>query len=90
MLPEPHAFKPNPAHPKQCATCGGWADASYHNLELFTGADHERQRVHDAEEAERMSRTLQTSKDVSHASAILENESPLFAGENWRKAVEKD
>lgn len=81
MLPEPHAFKPLKAHPKQCASCGGWADATYHNLELFTGADQERQRVRDADEVERMSHQLKTSKDVSHAAAILENDSPLFAGE---------
>ena len=80
-LPEPHAFKPIKAHPKQCAICGGWVDASYHSLELFTGVDQERQRVRDAEEAEQMSRELQTSKDVSHATRILENESPLFGGE---------
>lgn len=80
MLPEPHAFQPTKKH-RQCARCGGWPDASYHNLELFTGADQERQRVRDADEAERMAAQLKTSKDVSHATAILENESPLFAGE---------
>ena len=46
----PHAFKPTKAH-KQCSICGGWADASYHNLELFTDADREREKARQIQEA---------------------------------------
>jgi hypothetical protein len=79
---EPHAFKPHKKH-KQCTICGGWADASYHNLELFTDTDREREAARELHEAERMTAKMRTPlKDISHAARIIENESPLFGSPN--------
>ena len=79
-MTEPHAFRPRPKG-KQCAICGGWADASYHNLELFTDAEQDRQAAREAQEAEEMNTKLrQPLKDVSCAAGIMERESPLFFG----------
>jgi hypothetical protein len=77
---EPHAFKPNKHH-KQCETCGGWPDADYHNLELFSDADKLRQIARGEREAEELTAKMRTPlKDISHATGILERESPLFYG----------
>jgi hypothetical protein len=79
---QPHAFKPHKKH-KQCIDCGGWADASYHNLELFTDTDLERHQAQQISEAERMTAKMRTPlKDISHAARIIENESPLFGSPN--------
>jgi hypothetical protein len=81
---QPHAFQPS-KRGKQCASCGGWPDAYYHNLELFNDADKEREKARQAHEQERMTAEMRTPlKDVSHAAGILERESPLFrkTGEN--------
>ena len=77
----PHAFRAISAKVHRCAVCGGWPDADYHNLELFTDADRERQAALDLADAERMTATMRTVKgDVSRAAGILERESPLFYG----------
>lgn len=77
---EPHAFRPRPTGP-QCAVCGGWPDASYHNLELFTDADRKRQEARERHEAEQMTATMrQPLKSIDRATGILERESPLFYG----------
>lgn len=77
---KPHVFQPR-RKGGSCVQCGGWADASYHNLELFTDADRERQAVLDRYNAEQMTRKLRTPlADVSKAAGILERESPLFFG----------
>jgi hypothetical protein len=76
----PHPFKPTAKH-KQCATCGGWADASYHNLELFTDADREREKARQIQEAAEL--TLEMRRplaDVSEKAGQMERESPLFYG----------
>lgn len=79
-MTEPHAFRPRPKG-KQCAICGGWADASYHNLELFSDADREREAARqDQETAEMTARMRQPLKDVSCAAGLMERESPLFLG----------
>jgi hypothetical protein len=77
---EPHAFKPSKKH-KQCETCGGWPDAAYHNLELFTDADRERQIARDLTQAEELTAEMRTPlKDINQATGILEKWSPLFYG----------
>lgn len=79
---QPHAFKPHKRH-DQCSICGGWPDAYYHNLELFSGADRERQAAFELAEAERMASEMRSPlKDISHAAGILERESPLFGSLN--------
>ena len=79
-MTKPHAFRSRPKG-KQCAVCGGWADASYHNLELFSNADREREAARqDQETAEMTARMRQPLKDVSCAAGIMERESPLFFG----------
>jgi hypothetical protein len=79
-MTEPHAFRPGPNR-KNCATCGGWADASYHNLELFTDADRQREAARQEQEALNMTAELRRPlKDINHASGIMERESPLFFG----------
>lgn len=77
----PHVFRPIKAKSAQCAICGGWADASYHNLELFTDADRERETMRQLAEAEELTAKMRRPKaDVSKAAGILERESPLFFG----------
>jgi hypothetical protein len=76
----PHAFRPIKGK-KQCAICGGWADANYHNLELFTDADRDREAARQLTEAEEMTAQMRTPlKDVSTAAGIMERDSPLFFG----------
>jgi hypothetical protein len=84
---EPHAFKPSKKH-KQCETCGGWSDADYHNLELFTDADKLRQVARDAKQAEELTAKMRTPlKDINIATGILERESPLFFGTGSNPAL---
>jgi hypothetical protein len=79
-LPTPHAFAPSAVH-GQCVRCGGYPDASYHNLALFSDVDRERQIALDLAQAEEMTAKLRTPlKDVSQAAGIIERESPLFFG----------
>lgn len=79
-MTEPHAFRARPKG-KQCAVCGGWADASYHNLELFSDADRDRETARRAQETEEMNAKLRRPlKDVSQAAGLLEREAPLFFG----------
>jgi hypothetical protein len=79
-MTQPHAFKPSKQH-GQCTICGGWPDAPYHSLELFSDADRERQAAFELAEAERMTQELRTPlKDISRAAGIMERESPLFYG----------
>ena len=76
----PHAFRPIKPGSNRCSECGGWADAGYHSLELFTDADRERQAAREIEEVREMEARMRTAKDVSLATGILERESPLFWG----------
>ncbi len=76
----PHIFKPSKKH-GQCAECGGWPDANYHNQELFTGTDWDRETIRQLELAAEMTAKLREPlKDVSRAAGIMERESPLFKG----------
>ena len=76
----PHPFIPSKRGPA-CQICGSWADASYHNRELFTGADLAREEARALAHAEELSAELKRPlKDISTASGILERESPLFFG----------
>lgn len=77
---EPHTFQTN-RRGGPCTVCGGWADASYHNLELFTDADREREAARGLYQAQVMTNELRKPlKDISKAAGILERESPLFFG----------
>lgn len=77
---KPHVYQPT-RKGSACSICGGWADASYHNLELFTDADREREAMRQRYDAEQMTRTTrQPLKDISKAAGIIERESPLFFG----------
>jgi hypothetical protein len=79
-MTQSHAFTPS-KRGKQCAICGGWPDASYHNLELFNDCDRAREAARLATEAEELTAKMRTPlKDISHATGILERESPLFYG----------
>jgi len=77
----------SPCH-GQCALCGGWPDASYHNLELFTDADREREQARQAQGAVDLAAKMRTAKaDVSEAAGIMERESPLFFGTGVNPAL---
>lgn len=77
---QPHVYAPT-RKGSACSICGGWADASYHNLELFTDADRERERARGLYQAQVMTNELRKPlKDISKAAGILERESPLFFG----------
>lgn len=79
-MTEPHSFRRR-TKGNQCAICGGWKDASYHNLELFSDVDKAREAARQEQEAREMTTQLrQPLKDVSKASGIMERESPLFYG----------
>ena len=79
-MTEPHAFRPGPNR-KNCALCGGWAEAGYHNLELFSDADRTREAARQAQETLDMTAELRRPlKDISQATGIMERESPLFYG----------
>lgn len=83
----PHAFQRRKGS-GQCSICGGWPDAPYHNLELFTDSDRERQQALDLAKAERMTAEMrQPLNDVSRATGILERESPLFYGTGANPAL---
>lgn len=77
----PHTFRPISAKVHRCIYCGGWAEAAYHNLELFTDADRAREAAKQLYEAEKMTAKMRTVKaDVSEAAGIMERDSPLFLG----------
>ena len=76
----PHPFIASRKGPA-CQICGGWADAGYHNLELFSDADRDREAARQLAQAEEMSATLRSPKaSIDRATGILERESPLFFG----------
>lgn len=77
----PHAFRAIKPGSNRCQVCGGWADAGYHSLELFTDADKERERIRGIQEAWNMTEMMRTRKaDISQAAGRMERESPLFHG----------
>lgn len=77
----PHPFRPIKSGSNRCATCGGWSDASYHSLELFTDADREREAARQAEEVQAMNARLRSTRaSISHLAGNMERESPLFMG----------
>lgn len=78
---QPHAFQTRKGS-KNCATCGGWADASYHNMELWDNVDREREAVRQIEQAAQMSEQMRRGPlhDASIATGRIERDSPLFFG----------
>ena len=77
---EPHPFV-TARRSGRCLSCGGWADAPCHQLELWTGTDKERIAAQGLAQAQELSAEIRRPlKDVSRAAGIMERESPLFIG----------
>ena len=87
MTINPHPFIPS-RKGKACQLCGGWADHSDHNRELWTGSDHEREAARQLAQADEMTAKMREPlKDVSRATGILERESTLFYGTGANPAL---
>jgi hypothetical protein len=79
-LTQPHVFTPR-RKGSQCSLCGGWADAYYHNQELFTDADRDREKARLEYEAGELTKEMRRPLgDVSKKAGLIERESPLFYG----------